>query len=200
MSTETKLCKHCKTEIPKDAKVCPNCKKKQSSKLIPILVAVLVVVIIGAVAGGGSNSDKDTGNVPATNQSVTAQESEEQGGEEQTPVEVASKTTVDYVFDDVITLIEEYKENEVAADAKYKNKTVQFTGIVKSIGKDILDDVYITVGDGTEITWDYAQCYFKKQEQIDKVTGLHEGDTVTVIGKIGSYSLSLTVKNCEIAE
>ena len=26
---DTKLCKHCKTEIPKDAKVCPNCRKKQ---------------------------------------------------------------------------------------------------------------------------------------------------------------------------
>ena len=25
----TKLCKHCKTEIPYDAKVCPNCRKKQ---------------------------------------------------------------------------------------------------------------------------------------------------------------------------
>lgn len=24
----TKLCRHCKTEIPAGAKVCPNCKKK----------------------------------------------------------------------------------------------------------------------------------------------------------------------------
>lgn len=194
MNTETKLCKHCKTEIPKDAKICPNCRKKQSSKLIPIIIAVVVVVVIGAIAGG-SGSDENDSYVP-----VTGNNEVEQNGEEQTPVEVTSKTTVDYVFDDVMSLIEEYKENEVAADAKYKDKIVQFTGTVNSIGKDILDDVYVTVGDGTEITWDYAQCYFKKQEQIDKVTSLHEGDTVTVIGKVGSYSLSLTVKKCEIVE
>lgn len=194
MNAETKLCKHCKTEIPKDAKICPNCRKKQSSKLIPIIIAVVVVVVIGAIAGG-SGSDENESYVP-----VTSNNEVEQNGEEQTPVEVTSKTTVDYVFDDVMMLIEEYKENEVAADAKYKDKIVQFTGTVNSIGKDILDDVYVTVGDGTEITWDYAQCYFKKQEQIDKVTSLHEGDTVTVIGKVGSYSLSLTVKKCEIVE
>ena len=28
----TKLCKHCKTEIPYDAKVCPNCRKKQKGE------------------------------------------------------------------------------------------------------------------------------------------------------------------------
>ena len=27
---ETKLCKYCKSEIPYDAKVCPNCRKKQT--------------------------------------------------------------------------------------------------------------------------------------------------------------------------
>lgn len=26
---ETKVCKYCKSEIPKKAKVCPNCRKKQ---------------------------------------------------------------------------------------------------------------------------------------------------------------------------
>ena len=26
---ETKVCKHCQSEIPAKAKVCPNCRKKQ---------------------------------------------------------------------------------------------------------------------------------------------------------------------------
>ena len=54
----TKLCKHCKTEIPADAKVCPNCRKKQGGKLKWILIILLVIIVIGAVAGGGEDTPK----------------------------------------------------------------------------------------------------------------------------------------------
>lgn len=56
---ETKKCKHCKTEIPKDAKICPNCKKKQGGVLKWIIIAVVVLAVIGAALGGG-NQDKNT--------------------------------------------------------------------------------------------------------------------------------------------
>lgn len=56
---ETKLCKHCQTEIPKKAKVCPNCRKKQggAGKWIAI---VAVVVLIFMLFGGGSGDTKQT--------------------------------------------------------------------------------------------------------------------------------------------
>ena len=58
----TKLCKHCKTEIPAGAKVCPNCRKKQGMKAWQIiLIVVLAVGIIGAIAGGGSDKPTSTG-------------------------------------------------------------------------------------------------------------------------------------------
>ncbi len=47
-TNETKLCKHCQTEIPKKAKVCPNCRKKQGGKLKWIIIAIVVIGIIGA--------------------------------------------------------------------------------------------------------------------------------------------------------
>ena len=47
---ETKLCKHCKVEIPKNAKVCPNCNKKQGGVLKWVIIAVLVIGIGGAMA------------------------------------------------------------------------------------------------------------------------------------------------------
>lgn len=56
----TKLCKHCKTEIPAAAKVCPNCKKKQGGILKWVIIGVVAIGIIGAAAGGSGNSgDKD---------------------------------------------------------------------------------------------------------------------------------------------
>lgn len=54
----TKLCKHCKTEIPAGAKVCPNCRKKQGGKLKWIILILLVLIVIGAIAGGGNDTPK----------------------------------------------------------------------------------------------------------------------------------------------
>lgn len=57
---ETKLCKHCQTEIPKKAKICPNCRKKQGLGCLPIgLIVVAVIIIIGVIMSG--SGDKDTG-------------------------------------------------------------------------------------------------------------------------------------------
>ena len=56
--TKTKLCKYCKSEIPADAKVCPNCKKRQrpGGCLIAVIVVVVLVILL-AVAGSGSTQD-----------------------------------------------------------------------------------------------------------------------------------------------
>lgn len=52
-----KQCKHCKSEIPYDAKVCPVCRKKQGAPgcLIVVLV-VIVLMVIAALAGGGESN------------------------------------------------------------------------------------------------------------------------------------------------
>lgn len=69
---ETKLCKHCKTEIPKDAKVCPNCRKKQNGIVKWIVVAVIVIVIIAAATSGGED---DTAGTDTKQQNVAAEDS-----------------------------------------------------------------------------------------------------------------------------
>lgn len=54
---ETKLCKYCQNEIPKKAKVCPNCRKKQGGIGKWIAIAIVVFLVIG-VAAGGSGEDE----------------------------------------------------------------------------------------------------------------------------------------------
>lgn len=44
---KVKKCKFCKTEIPKAARVCPNCRKSQG--VSGCLVAVIIVVVLGMV-------------------------------------------------------------------------------------------------------------------------------------------------------
>ena len=54
----TKVCKHCKTEIPYGAKVCPQCRKKQGGVLKWVIIVFVAICIIGAASGG--NDDKPT--------------------------------------------------------------------------------------------------------------------------------------------
>ena len=43
----TKLCRHCKMEIPQDAKICPYCHKKQKRSILKwILIAILVLFLL----------------------------------------------------------------------------------------------------------------------------------------------------------
>lgn len=61
----TKICKHCKTEIPYGAKICPQCRKKQGMGLIPkIIIAIIVLAILGSVFGNSESSDNKTAAKP----------------------------------------------------------------------------------------------------------------------------------------
>lgn len=65
----TKNCKHCKSIIPKVAKICPICRKKQGGIGKWIIIAVVVLVIIGALGSGGNT--ENTKPVANTDQSPT---------------------------------------------------------------------------------------------------------------------------------
>lgn len=55
---ETKICKHCRTEIPFEAKVCPQCRKKQKGGPLKFIVAIIVIaVIIIGILISGSNTE-----------------------------------------------------------------------------------------------------------------------------------------------
>lgn len=73
---ETKLCKYCKQEIPKNAKVCPVCKRKQggAAKWIAI-AAVVVILVIAALGSGGSAKKTGTVNGEENNSQSASQDS-----------------------------------------------------------------------------------------------------------------------------
>lgn len=59
--SETKICKHCKTEIPAKAKVCPQCRKKQGGVLKWVIIVFVAIYIIGAASGGNDDKPKKIG-------------------------------------------------------------------------------------------------------------------------------------------
>lgn len=55
----TKTCKHCKTEIPYGAKVCPQCRKKQGMGLVAkIIIVILVIGLLGSCVGSDDESEE----------------------------------------------------------------------------------------------------------------------------------------------
>ena len=102
----TKLCKHCKTEIPKDAKVCPNCRKKQGIKIWQIvLIAIIAFGVIGAVAGGGSDK-------PASKEQDTKKETESKEKQEDRKEFAQNETVTFKNVDFTVTNVEKTRGSE----------------------------------------------------------------------------------------
>lgn len=183
MSTEkTKKCKYCKTEIPADAKVCPQCRKKlKGGKLKWVILIILVGAIIGAVAG---ESDSKSGGSTTTATSSTASEQEK---EEATPIEYTSVSVND--------MMDALNNNAMGASDKYKGKYLEITGKLTNI--DAAGKYIDLMADGDfEIIG--VQCYIKNDDQKSKISSMSKGDTVTLkgkctdVGEVLGYSLDIT--------
>ena len=169
----TKLCKHCKTEIPADAKVCPNCRKKQGGKIKWIIIAIVVLAVIGAAVGGGNDDDEGT---VATNTAGSTEASTEASTETPEPQEEISYTKVS-----VSQMMNDLETNAMNASDTYKDQYLEITGRLSNIdssGKYISllpeDEEYAIIG---------VQCYIQNDEQKTTVSSLSTGQTVTVRGK-----------------
>ena len=88
-----KVCKYCQSEIPKKAKVCPQCRKKQGGGIVKWIVIILAVFfIVSSVIGGD--------------------EKEEIIGEESSKIVVDNKTTEENIGESV-EVIEYFYENTI---------------------------------------------------------------------------------------
>lgn len=93
-------------------------------------------------------------------------------------------------------LYRDYKDNEVAADQKYKGRIVVVSGTIQSIGKDILDQAYIVIGG--EGFLDGVQCMFTKGEE-SSVARLSNGQRVAVKGEVsGKMVGNVLLKKCTL--
>jgi tRNA_anti-like len=118
------------------------------------IASLVILLIFGVLAAGSINTDSDT-------------------------KQVRSKTP-DYGLS-ANELYNEYKANEVAADAKFKGKVVVVSGTIDSIGKDLMDQAYVVIGGKGFL--DGVQCTFTKGEE-SSVARLSKGQHVTIKGEV----------------
>ena len=95
-----------------------------------------------------------------------------------------------------VQLAAEYKANEVAADGTYKGKIIEVTGAVDKIGKDILDQPYVSLSGGKGDLFG-VQCVFAKHD-LSKLSKLKKGQRVTAKCKGAGKMVSVSLKHCSL--
>ncbi len=95
-------------------------------------------------------------------------------------------------------IVKEFEDNELAADTKYKGKTLRITGVVDEIDTDLWDeDKYIlSLGDGGDFEFLFVNCNDMSTKELST---LKKGETVTVIGEFDDGGdLGVEVKDCHL--
>ena len=97
-------------------------------------------------------------------------------------------------------LITNYEANEVKGDEIYSGKYFRLTGTIGDIGKDILENVYITFKRDEPFAITSVQCYFNDDAEIQKVMDLNSGDNITLVGYCEGKFGNVQIKDCIIEE
>ena len=92
-------------------------------------------------------------------------------------------------------LFEDYEENEIAADNRYKGRLFRIEGEVSKIGKDITDQPYIVLNTYNCIF--KVQC-FLSHTSVEKAGRLVPGDPATLVGTINGKFGNIIVLKCAL--
>lgn len=108
----------------------------------------------------------------------------------------AAESVVASINIDADALYRAYDANEVAADRSYKGQKLRISGVIKRIGKDILDTPYLIFGDGLAV----VQAMFARQNEAE-LAGLSIGQKVAVECTCdGKIITSVIVRKCIIVD
>jgi len=139
-----------------------------------VLVVVVIFIIIGS--SGSKNNTNNTGATQSQNN---------------VPSAPAIKVGASELYAD-------YKANQVSADTKYKGKTIEVSGTINSIGKDILDTPYVSLNAGDILST--VQCMFDKSDSA-QLASLAKDTRITLSGKVrGEVIMNVLLDNCSIVK
>jgi len=179
----TKLCKHCKTEIPAGAKVCPNCRKKQGGALKWVVIAIIALFIISAISGG---KDKGAEQASSTSDSKEVADSKKETAETEAPVEYISVTADE--------LSDALEENALKAQETYGENYLEISGKLGTIDSN---GKYIGIDSDKDFDFTNIQCYIQSDEQKEVIMEMSRGDAITVkgyckdVGEIIGYQIDI---------
>ncbi len=154
-----------------------------------VVMMVMMVVLVGAVFGPGL--------VVVLKERAAMVGPMNVADADNVTEKAASQETVHYYVVSAKELVGAYDENEVAADIKFKGQMVSVSGEVRSIGKDLMDQPYVSIRPGDQFAVRGVQCFFASTDA-HRLARMRKGDTVTLMGKCGGLMVNVLLKDCQI--
>ncbi|HBC72990.1 MAG: hypothetical protein UX91_C0006G0182 [Candidatus Amesbacteria bacterium GW2011_GWB1_47_19] len=165
-------------EIDAKARKCPHCQTDQRIWFArhPILTGLLVLFVIGILGtamGGGNKS----GSGPAGTSDA-----------QPTVAPVAQKITAGQLADD-------FDANQVAAEANWKGKVVEFSAVVSNITDSGISFYNVA---SKEFSMTQISCRISDKNQLMSLTN---GQSVTVRGTVGSQTIGVVgLDDCTVVQ
>jgi len=147
---------------------------------------VLFMIALGSSALDDAkkkaNENTITGNTQTTTVTPDVQETK--------PVEPTIKVTA-------IDLYNEFENNSVAAEAKYKGKRIEVTGTINSI-ENGLSRPYISLQSNNPYI-SSVYCYFDKSDA-SMVVSLQKNQKVTLSGSVSDSIIGIEMEQCQVVQ
>jgi|LFRM01.1.fsa_nt_gb hypothetical protein len=155
-----------------------------------MVIGIIILYSIGSSAIDDANKNSQSQSVTGVTKEETSIQKEETPKETEKIDPQITITSVE--------LTKEYSDNEVAADAKYKDKVMEVSGKVSAIDNGVMDnEIIIRLSDG-QYDFNSTWCYMKESER-DEAIALKKGQQITLIGKGSSATMkSPVIKECTI--
>lgn len=161
---ETKLCKHCQSEMPKKAKVCPTCRRKQGGAGKWIIIGIVVFFLfVGMFGGSDTNSTDQAGE-------TTQKENVSQDVEK----DVADETKEGLAADD------EVETTEAAENVKSTDEKNEFV-VGDVVETDSLKISYVSAGeyvsDNQFLTPKEGHVYYRLEFEVENISDIDQSIT-----------------------
>ena len=94
-------------------------------------------------------------------------------------------------------LFKAYEANEIAADQRFKGKLLEVSGKIDSIGKDLLDNPYVSLKSGGQFDILGIQAFFD-EAATSQLAGLSKGQSVTLQCRCDGKMMNVMLKDCAL--
>ncbi len=121
-------------------RICPGCGARRKPPrwavaMLAIVLGLMILIMAATVASVVGGPKKSANPLPPETKPVAAPS-------KPAKPDVATAPAVDTTLPRLLT---EYKANEIAADAKYRDKVLRVTAIVGRVGKDLSDKPFVAL-------------------------------------------------------